>query len=110
MNEHSIHDEHPHAHGPGCGHKVIQHEGHQDYLHDGHLHFPHEGHVDEHVIAVGAMNEQTSEVWTVPGGIDPRLPMFAAQEAGLVSCAAVAIPVGSINGQNIGSLSFARRH
>ena len=56
MNEHRIHDDHPHTHGPACGHKAIQHDDHQDYLHDGHLHFPHEGHVDEHVIAVGGSN------------------------------------------------------
>ena len=56
MNEHQIHDDHPHAHGPACGHTAIQHEDHQDYLHDGHLHFLHDGHVDEHVITVGERN------------------------------------------------------
>ena len=56
MNEHRIHDDHPHTHGPACGHKAIQHNDHQDYLHDGHLHFPHDGHVDEHVISVGERN------------------------------------------------------
>ena len=56
MSEHRIHTEHPHTHGPGCGHAAIQHEDHQDYVHDGHLHFLHDGHVDEHVLAIGAGN------------------------------------------------------
>jgi len=50
----NIHDDHPHQHGPNCGHRAIMHEGHIDYLHDGHLHHPHEGHVDEHIISVSA--------------------------------------------------------
>ena len=52
MNDHKIHPDHSHEHGPGCGHVAVTHEGHVDYLHDGHLHHPHEDHVDEHVIAV----------------------------------------------------------
>ena len=56
MSEHRIHTEHPHTHGPGCGHTAIQHEDHQDYVHDGHLHFLHDGHVDEHVLTIGAGN------------------------------------------------------
>ena len=45
---HGTHDEHPHAHGPGCGHASAGHEGHVDYIHDGHAHAAHEGHYDEH--------------------------------------------------------------
>ena len=56
MAEHHIHGQHPHQHGPGCGHTAVRHEGHVDYLHDGHLHHPHAGHVDDHVIAVSDEN------------------------------------------------------
>ncbi len=56
MKNHDIHEDHPHVHGPGCGHTAIRHEGHVDYLHDGHLHHPHGDHVDEHVIAVSPVN------------------------------------------------------
>ncbi|MDO9409294.1 hypothetical protein [Patulibacter sp.] len=52
MSDHATHSEHPHVHGPGCGHPAVEHDGHVDYLHDGHLHHPHEDHVDEHVIEV----------------------------------------------------------
>lgn len=54
MSDHVTHGDHPHVHGPDCGHQAIEHDGHVDYLHDGHLHHPHEDHVDEHVIAVDA--------------------------------------------------------
>jgi hypothetical protein len=54
--EHRIHEEHPHQHGPGCGHTAVRHEGHTDYLHDGCLHHPHGDHVDEHEIAVNGTN------------------------------------------------------
>ncbi|HWJ81607.1 MAG TPA: metal ABC transporter permease [Nocardioides sp.] len=40
--------EHPHDHGPGCGHLAVPHEDHVDYVHDGHRHAVHEGHYDEH--------------------------------------------------------------
>lgn len=50
------HPDHAHAHGPGCGHPAVAHDGHTDYLHDGHLHHVHGDHVDEHVVAVGAAN------------------------------------------------------
>lgn len=56
MSEHRVHDEHPHQHGPGCGHSIVTHEDHQDYLHDGHLHYLHDGHVDEHTLAIGVGN------------------------------------------------------
>lgn len=50
------HDPHPHAHGEGCGHVRVSHDGHEDYLHDGHLHHAHHGHVDDHVVAVTVQN------------------------------------------------------
>jgi zinc transport system permease protein len=46
-DEHAVHD-HPHQHGPGCGHRAVPHGDHVDYLHDGHRHVPHTGHYDEH--------------------------------------------------------------
>ncbi|HEV3282608.1 MAG TPA: hypothetical protein VG010_00255 [Solirubrobacteraceae bacterium] len=54
MNDHETHSDHPHEHGPGCGHTAVEHGDHVDYLHEGHLHHPHGDHVDEHVIAVDA--------------------------------------------------------
>jgi hypothetical protein len=54
MSDHETHGDHPHEHGPGCGHTAVEHDGHTDYLHGGHLHHPHEDHVDEHVVAVDA--------------------------------------------------------
>jgi zinc transport system permease protein len=45
---HDACDEHPHAHGPGCGHLAVTHDDHVDYVHDGHRHAVHEGHYDEH--------------------------------------------------------------
>jgi hypothetical protein len=56
MHEHA---NHPHHHGPGCGHQTISHEGHTDYLHDGHLHHVHGDHVDEHVIGISKANPAT---------------------------------------------------
>ena len=55
-HDHPVHANHPHTHGPGCGHIAVHHDGHTDYLHDGHLHHPHDDHVDEHVIAVSVGN------------------------------------------------------
>lgn len=40
--------DHPHAHGPDCGHEQIGHAGHTDYAHDGHLHHDHDDHIDDH--------------------------------------------------------------
>jgi len=51
-HDHKIHADHPHQHGPACGHTAIKHGDHLDYLHDGHLHHPHGDHVDEHTIEV----------------------------------------------------------
>ncbi len=45
---HEVTDEHPHEHGPGCGHTAVQHGDHVDYVHGGHRHAPHEKHYDEH--------------------------------------------------------------
>lgn len=41
-------DDHPHDHGPDCGHVAVQHGDHVDYVHDGHRHAVHGGHYDEH--------------------------------------------------------------
>lgn len=43
-----VHEPHDHAHGQGCGHEAVDHDGHLDYLHDGHRHAAHAGHWDEH--------------------------------------------------------------
>jgi DNA-binding transcriptional ArsR family regulator len=56
MSTCNAHSGHAHAHGTGCGHTAVEHEGHVDYLHDGHLHHPHGDHVDEHKFAVGGKN------------------------------------------------------
>lgn len=53
---HSVHENHMHRHGAGCGHKRISHDGHEDYLHDGHMHHEHGDHVDEHVVEDGTAN------------------------------------------------------
>lgn len=50
------HADHPHKHGPNCGHIAVRHGSHVDYVHDGHLHHMHGDHVDEHVIALSAAN------------------------------------------------------
>ena len=59
MDKHETHHDHPHTHGPNCGHTKINHDGHIDYLHDGHLHHPHGDHYDEHRIAVSEKNPDT---------------------------------------------------
>ncbi|GAA2155933.1 metal ABC transporter permease [Nocardioides koreensis] len=45
---HEFTDEHPHEHGPTCGHVAVPHGDHVDYVHDGHRHAPHGTHYDEH--------------------------------------------------------------
>jgi zinc transport system permease protein len=40
--------EHPHEHGPDCGHETVPHDDHLDYVHDGHLHAAHGAHYDDH--------------------------------------------------------------
>jgi len=40
--------DHPHEHGPGCGHRAVPHGDHLDYLHDGHRHALHGDHYDTH--------------------------------------------------------------
>ncbi len=37
-----------HAHGEGCGHKAVEHDGHVDYVVDGRLHHPHGKYCDDH--------------------------------------------------------------
>lgn len=56
MSAHSVHTDHSHRHGDGCGHQALAHEDHTDYLHNGHLHHIHEDHVDEHVLSVSEVN------------------------------------------------------
>ena len=46
--EHDLAEEHPHEHGPGCGHPAVPHGDHVDYVHGGHRHAPHGPHYDEH--------------------------------------------------------------
>lgn len=41
-------ENHPHDHGPGCGHEVVVHGDHLDYVHGGHRHAAHGAHYDEH--------------------------------------------------------------
>lgn len=53
----SVHQDHPHKHGPDCEHTGVRHDGHVDYLHDGHLHHQREdGAVEEHRLEVSATN------------------------------------------------------
>jgi zinc transport system permease protein len=44
----TVEEPHGHEHGPGCGHRAVEHGDHVDYIHDGHRHAPHGGHYDEH--------------------------------------------------------------
>jgi zinc transport system permease protein len=46
--QHEVTDEHPHEHGPDCGHVAVPHGDHVDYVHDGHRHAAHGKHYDEH--------------------------------------------------------------
>jgi len=57
MADSTVHANHPHQHGPGCGHVGIEHAGHVDYLHDGHLHHQDaDGRVVEHQLQVTTTN------------------------------------------------------
>ena len=47
-SEHTVHPDHPHSHGPGCGHTGIEHGDHVDYLVGDHLHHAHGEHCDDH--------------------------------------------------------------
>jgi len=47
-DRHEVTDEHPHVHGPECGHVAVRHGDHIDYVHDGHRHAVHGKHYDEH--------------------------------------------------------------
>jgi len=47
-SSHEVTDEHPHEHGPECGHVAVAHGDHVDYVHDGHRHAVHGKHYDEH--------------------------------------------------------------
>lgn len=46
--EHEAAADHPHQHGPGCGHLAVPHDDHVDYVHDGRRHAEHGAHYDEH--------------------------------------------------------------
>jgi zinc transport system permease protein len=46
--DHDRAEQHPHEHGPGCGHPAVRHGDHVDYVHDGHRHASHGQHYDEH--------------------------------------------------------------
>jgi zinc transport system permease protein len=48
QDSHEMSDEHPHVHGPECGHVAVPHGDHVDYVHDGHRHAAHGKHYDEH--------------------------------------------------------------
>ncbi|MCU0617296.1 MAG: hypothetical protein MUD17_09495 [Gemmatimonadaceae bacterium] len=52
----TVHTNHPHIHGPNCGHHAIRHGDHVDYLHDGHLHHQADGIVTEHHLDVSGDN------------------------------------------------------
>ena len=52
----SVHHNHPHTHGEGCGHTAVLHNGHVDYLHDGHLHHHGSDGVEEHHVDVSDAN------------------------------------------------------
>src|ERR1700683_569490 len=47
MSEHTVYGDHPHEHGPSCGHATVDHGDHSDYIHDGHTHCAHDDHYDE---------------------------------------------------------------
>ncbi|MEM7661477.1 MAG: hypothetical protein AAF292_04450 [Pseudomonadota bacterium] len=57
-----IHADHTDVHSATDGHITINHDGHVDHLHDGHLHHVHGDHIDEHVIAVSAVNPVAEEI------------------------------------------------
>ena len=48
VTPHRSSGEHPHSHGPDCGHPAVQHGDHVDYVHGGHRHAVHGEHYDEH--------------------------------------------------------------
>lgn len=56
---HRTAEDHPHEHGPDCGHAAVPHGDHVDYLHDGELHAPHGDHYDEHATATAASHDPT---------------------------------------------------
>ena len=84
---HTIHENHDHIHGAGCGHTAIRHGDHVDYLHDGHLHASHDGHFDEHVIEVSPANPQACTP-------DHACGAHAADHVHGASCGHEAVPHG----------------
>jgi zinc transport system permease protein len=45
---HTVTENHPHRHAPGCGHPALRHGDHTDFIHEGHRHAAHADHYDEH--------------------------------------------------------------
>jgi zinc transport system permease protein len=45
---HTVTENHPHRHAPGCGHPAVRHGDHTDFIHEGHRHAAHADHYDEH--------------------------------------------------------------
>ena len=77
-SKHEIHHDHPHKHGPGCGHTAVRHGDHVDYLHDGHLHHAHGDHYDEHAVEVTAGNPERCTPDHACGGHDSSLQRVQA--------------------------------
>jgi zinc transport system permease protein len=48
VSPHTVTENHPHRHAPGCGHPAVQHRDHTDFIHEGHRHAAHADHYDEH--------------------------------------------------------------
>jgi zinc transport system permease protein len=48
VSPHTVTENHPHRHAPGCGHPAVQHGDHTDFIHEGHRHAAHADHYDEH--------------------------------------------------------------
>jgi zinc transport system permease protein len=48
VSPHTVTEDHPHRHAPGCGHPAVQHGDHTDFIHEGHRHAAHADHYDEH--------------------------------------------------------------
>jgi len=55
------HKNHPHQHGPGCGHPAVVHGDHVDYLHNGHLHHVDGAKVEEHALDITPKNPSDCE-------------------------------------------------
>jgi hypothetical protein len=85
-----------HAHGPGCGHVAVIHDGHTDYLHDGHLHHVHDGHSDEHRLPVNGTNPATCTP-------EHKCAAHAAGHTHSAACGHPAVPHGDHTDYIVGS-------